>query len=336
MLTVSCESPGALVAHDRPRPTRAAGEVLLRIRRVGVCGTDLHIYTGNQPFLSYPRVMGHELAGIVEEADAESGLQPGDTAYVMPYLSCGRCIACRKGKPNCCTNIQVLGVHRDGGFAEYLTVPQGFVHKVEGISLDQAAMLEFLAIGAHAVRRADLQAGERVLVTGAGPIGLAVMLFARLRGARVVGLDGRADRLAVATQRLGAELGVQLGEADEAQLAAFTDGEFFDAVFDATGNLKAMERGLRFVAHGGRYVLVSVVQGQMSFADPEFHKRETTMLGSRNATTEDFETVIAAMKAGQVPVAALATHRLSLAEVPTRFAELLDPARGVVKALIEC
>ena len=182
MLTVSCESPGALVAHDRPRPTRAAGEVLLRIRRVGVCGTDLHIYTGNQPFLSYPRVMGHELAGIVEEADAGSGLQPGDMAYVMPYLSCGRCIACRKGKPNCCTNIQVLGVHRDGGFAEYLTVPAGFVHKVEGISLDQAAMLEFLAIGAHAVRRADLQAGERVLVTGAGPIGLAVMLFARVGG----------------------------------------------------------------------------------------------------------------------------------------------------------
>ena len=128
-------------------------------------------------------------------------------------------------------------------------------------------MLEFLAIGAHAVRRADLQAGERVLVTGAGPIGLAVMLFAAA-GARVVNLDGRADRLAVATDHLGAELGVQLGEADEAQLSAFTDGEFFDAVFDATGNLKAMERGLRFVAHGGRYVLVSVVQGQMSFADP--------------------------------------------------------------------
>ncbi|TWO66049.1 zinc-binding alcohol dehydrogenase family protein [Caenimonas sedimenti] len=336
MLTVICETPGLLRAQDRPKPTRAEDEVLLRVKRVGVCGTDLHIFTGNQPYLSYPRVMGHELSGIVEEVPADSSLAPGDMVYVMPYLSCGRCVACRQGKTNCCVNIQVLGVHRDGAFTEYLCVPQGFVHKVEGVSLDQAAMVEFLAIGAHAARRAGVRADQRVLVVGAGPIGMAAMIFCGLRGARVTALDTRRDRLDFCAAHLRTAACVEVGHDDEQRLAALTDGEFFDIVFDATGNPKAMERGFKFVAHGGTYVLISVVGGTISFADPEFHKRETTLLGSRNATTEDFETVLAAMRAGHIPDAALNTHRLRLAEVPDGFKDLLDPARGVVKAIVEC
>lgn len=336
MLTVVCDSPGTLRAEQRPTPVPAPGEVLLRVRRVGVCGTDLHIYTGNQPFLSYPRVMGHELSGLVEEADADSGLVPGDPVYVMPYLSCGHCVACRHGKTNCCVRIQVLGVHRDGAFAEYLSVPRPFVHKADGITLDQAAMLEFLAIGAHAVRRGDVGAGQRVLVVGAGPIGLATMIFAALRGANVTAIDGRRDRLEVALRQIGVAAVVELGDGDEAELTRLTDGEFFDVVFDATGNPKAMERGLRFVAHGGRYVLVSIVQGDIRFSDPEFHKREATLFASRNATAEDFHTVMVAMRAGKIPEQALATHRLALADVPRDFGRLLDPTQGVIKAIVEC
>ena len=336
MLTVICDQPGTLLAQHRPRPVRQPGEVLLRVKRVGVCGTDMHIFTGRQPYLSYPRVMGHELSGLVEDADSDSGLVPGDSVFVMPYLSCGKCIACRQGKTNCCVAIQVLGVHRDGAFTEYLSVPSRFVHRAEGVSLDQAAMLEFLAIGAHAVRRCDVQAGERVLVAGAGPIGLAVMLFAKLRGAQVVAIDSRRDRLDVALKELGIHAAVSVGEGDEAQLSQLTGGEHFDAVFDATGNPGAMERGFRFIAHGGRYVLVSIVQGDIRFSDPEFHKREATLLSSRNATDEDFATVLAAMRAGLVPDRAMATHRMALADVPERFASLLDPAQGVIKALVEC
>jgi 2-desacetyl-2-hydroxyethyl bacteriochlorophyllide A dehydrogenase len=336
MLTVICDQPGTLLAQQRPRPVRQPGEVLLRVKRVGVCGTDMHIFTGRQPYLSYPRVMGHELSGLVEDADSDSGLVPGDSVFVMPYLSCGKCIACRQGKTNCCVAIQVLGVHRDGAFTEYLSVPSRFVHRAEGVSLDQAAMLEFLAIGAHAVRRCDVQAGERVLVAGAGPIGLAVMLFAKLRGAQVVAIDSRRDRLDVALKELGIHAAVSVGEGDEAQLSQLTGGEHFDAVFDATGNPGAMERGFRFIAHGGRYVLVSIVQGDIRFSDPEFHKREATLLSSRNATDEDFATVLAAMRAGRVPDRAMATHRMALADVPERFASLLDPAQGVIKALVEC
>lgn len=334
MLTVVCEAPGTLKAKDRPMPVPGPDEVLLRVKRVGVCGTDLHIYAGRQPYLNYPRVMGHELSGLVVEAPPGSRLAAGDTVYVMPYLSCGRCAACRKGRTNCCMNLQVLGVHRDGAFAEYLSVPEPFVHPAEGVTLDQAAMVEFLAIGAHAVRRARVSKGQRVLVVGAGPIGMGAMIFAGQRGAVVTALDSRADRLAFCAQRLGTGC-VAVGAGDAEQLAALTSGEFFDVVFDATGNAAAMERGFRFVAHAGTYVLISVVSADITFNDPEFHKRETTLLGSRNATSEDFETVLQAMREGRIP-AGLNTHRMALADVPARFPGLLDPGAGVVKALIEC
>jgi threonine dehydrogenase-like Zn-dependent dehydrogenase len=204
------------------------------------------------------------------------------------------------------------------------------------VSLDQAAMVEFLAIGAHAVRRGDVATGQRVLVVGTGPIGMAALIFSRLRGATVTALDTRAERVGFCVQSLGAEAGVLVGADDEARLAELTGGEFFDVVFDATGNRQAMERGFRFVAHGGKYVLVSIVRDSISFADPDFHKRETTLLGSRNATMDDFETVLAAMRAGRIPDAALNTHRLRLHDVPADFASLLDPAQRVIKAIVEC
>jgi 2-desacetyl-2-hydroxyethyl bacteriochlorophyllide A dehydrogenase len=316
-------------------PTVGEGDVLLRVRRIGVCGTDMHIFRGTQPFLQYPRVMGHELSGEIVTAPAGSGLAAGDQVFVMPYLSCGECVACRKGKTNCCTRIQVLGVHRDGGMAEYLAIPAQFVLKTEGISLDDAAMLEFLAIGMHAVRRAAVAAGQRVLVVGAGPIGVAVALFAKLRGAEVTVLDARADRLAFCKDTLQVAHVVTVGEGDRDALQAITEGDFFDAVFDATGNIKAMERGLDFVAHGGTYVLVSIVPERISFSDPEFHKRETTLLGSRNATVDDFREVLAAMKAGLVPTRAMNTHRATLDEFVDVLPQWMDPASGVIKAIVE-
>jgi 2-desacetyl-2-hydroxyethyl bacteriochlorophyllide A dehydrogenase len=316
-------------------PTVGEGDVLLRVRRIGVCGTDMHIFRGTQPFLQYPRVMGHELSGEIVTAPAGSGLAAGDQVFVMPYLSCGECVACRKGKTNCCTRIQVLGVHRDGGMAEYLAIPAQFVLKTEGISLDDAAMLEFLAIGMHAVRRAAVAAGQRVLVVGAGPIGVAVALFAKLRGAEVTVLDARADRLAFCKDALQVAHVVTVGDGDREALQAITEGDFFDAVFDATGNIKAMERGLDFVAHGGTYGLVSIVPERISFSDPEFHKRETTLLGSRNATVDDFREVLAAIKAGLVPTRAMNTHRATLDEFVDVLPHWMDPASGVIKAIVE-
>jgi len=336
MLTVICNEPGSLTAIEREKPVRKPGEILIRIKRVGVCGTDLHIFSGNQPFLEYPRVMGHEFSGLVEETDSASDLDTGDVVYVMPYLSCGTCIACRQGKTNCCTRIQVLGVHCDGAFTEYLSIPHEFVHKAVGISLDQAAMIEFLSIGAHAVRRSNVQADKHALVVGTGPIGMAAAIFAGLRGAKVTVLDTRDDRLLFCKEHLKIHASVKIGEGDKQTLAELTKGDFFDVVFDATGNARAMERGFEFIAHGGTYVMISVVRDSITFSDPEFHKREATLMGSRNATQEDFRHVEECLRNGLIPDAALNTHRLTLSAVAHSFTTLLDPKQGVVKAIIEC
>lgn len=335
MKAVVCVEPGKLSLVELPDPVPRKGDVLVRIRRVGICGTDMHIFAGDQPFLTYPRIMGHELSGEVVEAPKGSSLKPGQPVYVVPYISCGTCVACRNGKPNCCTAIRVLGVHMDGGMCEYLCVPMANVLPADGISLDEAAMVEFLAIGAHAVARGQVREKARVLVVGAGPIGMGVALFARLRGAEVTVLEGREDRLAFCERHLGVAAAVMLGEGDSARLEQLTGGDYFDVVLDATGNVRAMERGFGFVAHGGAYVFVSLVRGNISFSDPEFHKRETTLLGSRNALAEDFRTVMRAFAEGRVPAGAFNTHRAPLTELPSHMPEWINPQTGVIKALLE-
>lgn len=332
---IVCEQPGTLSLVTRAMPKRGPGEVLLRIRRVGMCGTDYHIFRGTQPYLAYPRVMGHELAGEVVEGDETGRFVPGQTVCVMPYLSCGTCIACRRGKTNCCTRIEVLGVHRDGGLTEYLAVDARFVIDAAGLTLDQAAMVEFLAIGRHAVERAALEPGQRVLVVGAGPIGMAVTLFAAQRGAEVIVLDGNPARARFCIDRLGAASMVTLDEDVSARIATLTGGDGFDAVFDATGSSAAIEAGFAHVAHGGTYVLVSIVAADIRFSDPEFHKREMTLMGSRNATIADFEAVIAAIRAGDIPIAAMHTHSAPLARLPDTIESWMRPEAGVIKAIVE-
>ncbi len=331
-----CEAPGQLILAQRPVPVRAPDEVLLRVRRVGVCGTDMHIVRGTQPYLSYPRVIGHELAAEVVEASAASGLKPGEAVFVMPYMACRSCAACRAGKTNCCRNLQVLGVHRDGGLAEYLSVPNHFVLRAEGLTLDQIAMIEFLSIGAHAVDRGSVRAEQHVLVMGAGPIGIAVLLFALARNARVCVIDTRADRLEFCRKVLKVHDTVLVTDEVSGRLSDLTHGEMFDVVFDATGNRQSMQAGFGYVGHGGNYVLVSIVQGDITFSDPEFHRRETTLLGSRNATLLDVSRVIDAMRAGRIPTAQLNTHRATLAEVPAVFPTWMKPETGVIKAIVEC
>jgi 2-desacetyl-2-hydroxyethyl bacteriochlorophyllide A dehydrogenase len=229
----------------------------------------------------------------------------------------------------------VLGVHQDGGMAEYLAVPVANVIPAPNLSLDQAAMVEFLAIGAHGVRRAAVTAEDRVLVVGAGPIGMAALIFARARGAAVTVMDLRADRLAFSRTALDATATVIASQEAEAELAALTEGEFFDVVIDATGHLPSMKRGLSYVGHGGRYTLLSIVQDDIAFPDPEFHKRETTLLASRNALPEDFAEVIRQIEAGAVPTAALATHRAPLADAPEVMPVWSTPQAGVIKAILE-
>jgi 2-desacetyl-2-hydroxyethyl bacteriochlorophyllide A dehydrogenase len=333
MKTIVCRTPFDLAIEDRPVPIAAPGEVLVRIRRVGLCGTDYHIFAGRHPFLSYPRVMGHELSGEVVEAPAGSSFAPGQAVAINPYLTCGKCVACRKGKPNACVNIRVLGVHVDGGMTDLLALPESALVDVSGLSLDQAAMIEFLAIGAHAVARAAVSPGERVLVVGAGPIGIGTGLFARSNGAAVTLTDTRLPRLSYARDRLAFDDTVDTNEDLADTLSERTAGEMFDVVFDATGSLAAMAQSLAYVAHGGRLVLVGVAPGDLVFADPEFHKRETTLLASRNALSSDFVRVKQAIMSGEVPTRALHTHSLVAEELPEMMPQLIYDADYVVKAI---
>jgi 2-desacetyl-2-hydroxyethyl bacteriochlorophyllide A dehydrogenase len=336
MDVVTCQRPGTLVVEQRPVPTPGPNEVLVRVRRVGMCGTDMHIFRGVQPFLTYPRVMGHEISGEVVRSPEGSTLRPGQPVYVVPYLSCGHCSACRKHRPNCCQALEVLGVHRDGAFAEYVCVPERFVFSARGVSLDDAAMIEFLAIGAHAVWRSGVRSDQRVVVSGTGPIGIACALFAKLRGCEVTVIDLRPERLSLCTEKLGIDHALELTPDIDARLLAISGGDMFDVVFDATGNPEAMEAGFRYIAHAGTYVLVSVVNAEIAFSDPEFHKREATLVASRNATAADFEFVIECIRSGRIPTAHLHTHSAPLLELPARLAEWLKPESRVIKAIVEC
>lgn len=334
MQAVVCEKPFALAVTERTAPSRMPREVLVRIQRVGLCGTDYHIYSGKHPYLSYPRVFGHELSGEIVEADASSPFRAGQQVTINPYLACEVCVACRNGKPNCCVSLRVLGVHVDGGMCEFMSLPQEAIIDASGLSLDQAAMVEFLAIGAHALQRANVSPGDRVLIVGAGPIGIGVALFARMAGATVTIMDTLAERLQFARTSLEFGSVVRAGDDAADELAHLTGGEMFECVFDATGNLSSMCAGLRNVGHGGRYVLVGVAQGDISFSDPEFHKRETTLLGSRNALNEDFSRVIASISNGSIPTALLHTHSLSANEAPRRIPELIGNIGSVMKAIV--
>jgi 2-desacetyl-2-hydroxyethyl bacteriochlorophyllide A dehydrogenase len=335
MKALICEEPGRLALISRPEPERGAGEVLVRIRHVGICGTDFHIFGGKHPFLEYPRVMGHELSGTVEAAPEDSGLNPGDPVYIVPYLACGDCQACRIGLSNACVNIRVLGVHTDGGMAEMISVPVQNVVPTGNIALRDAAMIEFLAIGAHGVKRGAITARDRVLVTGSGPIGMSAIIFAKARGAHVTVMDNRADRLQFARDRLGADAVLVADDSAEAEAARLTGGEFFDVVIDATGAAAPIERGFGFLAHGARYVLLSVVRQDIRFSDPEFHKREATLIASRNAQPDDFAEVVAQMRAGKVPTQALNTHRGALADGVHLFQDWSRPEAGVIKAILD-
>ena len=336
MNTLVCLAPGDLAYHDRPAPVPQPGQALLRIRRVGVCGTDLHAYEGTQPYFSYPRVLGHELAGELVDTGGAPGFAVGDAVTFIPYLNCGHCVACRAGKPNCCVHMQVAGVHVDGGLTELLAVPATALVAGQGLGYDELALVEPLAIGAHGVRRAAVQPGEWVLVVGAGPIGLGIMEFARIAGARVIALDVNEQRLAFCRERLGVAHTINGRETDvAAALRDLTDGDMPTVVIDATGSLGAINQGFNYLAHGGRYVLVGLQKGDLSFSHPEFHKREATLMSSRNATRQDFEHVLSAMRAGQVQPTTYITHRVAFGQVRDEFASWLDPANGVIKAMIE-
>jgi 2-desacetyl-2-hydroxyethyl bacteriochlorophyllide A dehydrogenase len=321
MRQISLDAPGELVERHVQPPTASSGEALIRIKRVGVCGSDFHAFAGRHPIYTYPRVLGHELSGeIVDVPTNDLGLKVGDLCAIDPYISCGVCRACLKGRTNCCEQLRLYGVHVDGGMQGFLPVRIDLLHKSKSLSLDQLALIETLGIGAHAVERSLLQKGEHVLVVGAGPIGLGVSQFAVLAGATVSVLEHNPTRRRFA-EMIGARA---LGQ---------PDAQVYDAVFDATGSAESMGRSPEYVAATGRVVFVGLTKDPIILNDSVLHRREITLLASRNSCKQ-FPRIIRIIEEGRIDTTPWITDRMTLSDVPVRLKEL--PTKPtLIKALVE-
>ncbi len=335
MRAISLNAPGQFQPIDIAEPAAPGpGEALVRVHRVGICGTDLHAYRGRQPFFSYPRILGHELAVEVLALGAgDTPLAIGDRCSVEPYLNCGHCIACRRGKTNCCATLQTLGVHTDGGMRERIILPTRKLHPANDLALDQLALVETLGIGAHAVARAQIEATDTVLVIGAGPIGLSVMQFARLQAQTLIVMDMNDARLAFAKQHMRVDHCVQAGDSALEAVTALTNGDLPTVVIDATGSAASMIGAFQFVAPGGKLIFAGLVQADISFHDPHLHRREITVMGSRNALASDFTRIISLIRAGTINTQPWVTHHVPAAAMIGNFESWLQPETGVIKAI---
>ena len=335
MKIISCERPGLFANKESDIPTPKKGEVLVNIKQLGVCGTDLHAFAGNQAFFTYPRILGHEIAAEVERPNESSLLKKQDRVVVIPYLHCGHCRACKSGKTNCCEKLKVLGVHTDGAMQEYMALSESILIPTPKLSWDEMAIVEPLSVAAHAVKRAAIKPGDEVMVMGCGPIGLAILVFAKLAGAVTTAMDVNPQRLNLAKTHFkashiidGKEIGNNPGLKEEHKNS-------FETVFDATGNKSAMESGPYYVGHGGKYILVGLYKDQLSFHHPSIHAKELTLLCSRNATKDDFLFVIDTLENKLFPVAHYISNKFSFNETNERFPNLNAPENLVIKALIK-
>lgn len=321
MRQILLSAPGEFVERQVDRPSPQPGEAIVRVRRVGVCGSDFHAFAGRHPIYTYPRVLGHELAGEIAELPVNSnGFSIGDKCAIDPYIFCGTCRACRKGRTNCCEQLKLYGVHVDGGMQGYMSVRLDLLHKSKKLSLDELALIETLGIGAHAVVRSKLETGEIALVIGAGPIGLAVIQFARLVGASVRVVEFNPVRRAFASS-MGAEALPEM------------DNKLADVVFDATGSSGSMANSLAHVAATGRLVFVGLTKDDVAINDTLLHRREITIYASRNSCGQ-FPRIIRLIEEGKIDIAPWITDRFSLAEVPFKLKDL-PGSSTLIKAIVD-
>jgi 2-desacetyl-2-hydroxyethyl bacteriochlorophyllide A dehydrogenase len=340
MKAIQLAEPKQFRVIDVPEPPAPGpGEAVVKVFRVGVCGTDYGGYLGKMPFFSYPRIPGHELGvEVVAVGPDVTNVKAGDRASVEPYINCQRCYSCARGHTNCCENHQTLGVHCDGGLRPYFTIPARKLHVSKTLTFEQLALVETLGIGLHAVNRANPRPDETVLVIGAGPIGLSVIEFAKLAGSRVVVMDLNEQRLAFAREKMGVtETILSKGDFDE-DVKTFTEltgGKLGNVVVDATGSVRSMSTAYHYVGFAGRLVWVGITRDELAFTQPLMHQREMTFLASRNAVSPEFTRIIRLIEGGMLDTRPWITHRAPFAGMVEAFTDWLKPETGVVKAMVE-
>ncbi|AMV22867.1 Putative L-galactonate oxidoreductase [Gemmata sp. SH-PL17] len=340
MKAIQLEQPKAFREIDLPEPAQPGpGDAVVRVFRVGVCGTDYSGYLGKMPFFSYPRIPGHELGvEVVAVGDGVANVKPGDKAAVEPYINCQRCYSCARGHTNCCENHQTLGVHVDGGLRPLFTVPARKLHVSTKLSFEQLALVETLGIGLHAINRANPRADETVFVIGAGPIGLSVIEFAKLAGARIIVMDLNEQRLAFVREKMGVTETILSKGVLEDDVKTFTDltnGKLGNVVVDATGSARSMVSAYNFVGFTGRLVWVGITQDPLTLTQPLMHRREMTFMASRNALSHEFTRIIRLIEGGMLNTNPWITHRAPMSDLIGVFPTWLKPEAGVVKAMVE-
>ena len=339
MKAIQLEKPQSFRVIDIPEPSAPGpGEALIRIHRIGICGTDYGGFLGKMPFFSYPRIPGHELGvEVVAVGEGVTNVKPGDHCAVEPYINCQQCYCCRRGHTNCCESHKTLGVMCDGGMCERMLIPARKLHVSRKLSFEQLALVETLAIGCHAVNRGNPQPGEHVLVIGAGPIGLSVVEFAKLSGARTIVMDMNEQRLAFVREKMGVpDTILTKGDGDELKrLSEITNGQLADVVVDATGSNKSMSNALTYCAYAARLVYVGITQQEVSFLHaPILHRREVTIMASRNALSPDFTRIIKLIEDGKIDTRPWITHHATFDDMISEFPNWLKPETGVIKAVV--
>lgn len=322
---------GTIELQDLPRLEKHADDVVLRIETVGICGTDLHIYDGSYP-VTWPVVQGHEISGVVTEPAQNGSLKVGDRVAVANVISCGTCVACRKGRTNTCVRMDAYGVHRNGGLQHELVLPEARCVPAGELSSTATALAETVSVGLRAVTRPGVTRGDRVVVLGGGPVGLSAVIAATDAGAEVLVVERHEGRRALATQ-LGASVAVgDLGEADSV-VSDWTSGDLADVVIEATGSGFVAGRAFDLVGAAGRLSFVGVSEQQVSFNLRTVTVKELDIFGSR--ATLDFPGAVALTRRREPDVLALVTHRYSLAETQKAIAFALEHPDQVVKAVID-
>jgi len=339
MKALQLEKPLSWRTVEIPEPPQPGpGEALLRVHRIGICGTDLSGYLGKMPFFSYPRIPGHELGVEVLAVGAGvTNIKPGDRCSVEPYINCGHCYTCRRGHTNCCETNKTLGVMCDGDMTARIILPARKLHPSAKLSFEQLALVETLAIGCHAVSRGNPKPEEHVLVIGAGPIGLSAIEFAKLAAKKTIVMDMNEQRLAFVRERMGVPDTIfTKGDGEELKrLAELTNGQLADVVIDATGSNKSMAQALNYCAFKGRLVYVGITQAEVSIPHaPALHRRELDILASRNALPGDFTRIIKLIEDGQIDTRPWITHHASFDEMMGVFASWTKPETGVIKAIV--
>ena len=331
-LTLTAPREFAFIEQDEPSAPEPH-EALVRVHSIGVCGTDVSGYLGKMPFIQYPRILGHELGVEVLAVGRDvSHLKVGDRCAVEPYLNCGTCPTCKSGRTNCCESLQVLGVHCDGGLRARIIVPAHKLHPANDLSFEQLALVETLGIGCHAVNRGQPQEKENVLIVGAGPIGLSVLEFAKLTGAEIFIIEPNERRREFVKQAYGiTNIHASL---DVGAFHELTKGRLAQVVFDATGNAACMSRSFEYAGFAGRVVFVGITTEPVTVNDALFHRREMTLLATRNALASDFTRILQLIRDGAINTQTWISHCATFEETPQAFPVWLKPESGVVKAMI--